>query len=638
MRNHSTESENNVLPFKEFSSSLSRYSDNNQLQARQYKGIIESQLGESIYQREFPSQGDQALIPLNITNANIPRRNQKTDVRIGDKNVNVYETFWHYKQPGATLFTDWESAGVQALKEDFAVRELPLHRHGPSDPTLILSNTNNVRNNFQNYGKEYLTTTNLLNTMAFDNGVSYDFNTSPYRTGTKYELFENLHGSFGNKENGDLVSRQIEQLRVDAPINYANVNMSEWQYINVAFIRPNDKLTVFHERLKYGKFDLDSMKLTGLSCLNTSFGMTPEGFDMPVDVLNDDSNFPPVENTEYYGNNPYTSFMRNGERTKSGQIFEGNGTNMYCSANTNFVTMPKNHVPSLKGLDTSFQANPGMNSITLGNVLSPRLINFIQKELYDLNKILVIMHIYKQEIIRLSPKNPGIYYKSWNDNQKSSLMKNIESNYPELFTPKRQHYDLKFDNYYRHDAKRQYEFLFNVQRNLALIHKDAPAVETFITHLSIFKFGGHPPTRFMGKVVGSVISKEIARLNNGKDVEIHADGVFLMLPTMLSDDLFIVRQEIPSNPPNSFVYPEKSDRKTGRGGNNCITSQNFVENATNCAFRDEANKWQQKPHPGMTDPNFIPNTFTDPNNLNDFIFNLDNPYAGPNVYNSPATF
>ena len=57
---HSTESENNVLPFKEFSSSLSRYSDNNQLQARQYKGIIESQLGESIYQREFPSQGDEA--------------------------------------------------------------------------------------------------------------------------------------------------------------------------------------------------------------------------------------------------------------------------------------------------------------------------------------------------------------------------------------------------------------------------------------------------------------------------------------------------------------------------------------------------------------------------------------------------
>ena len=162
----STETE--FLPFKEYKSTLSRYSDNNQLQANEYKSILESELGQAFYQREFDTIEKAALGPLN---SNLPRLKDTFDIKVKDKNVNVFKEFWQYKQPGATIFTDWNSAGVAAIKEDMSVRDLPLFGH-IQDPTLVLSNTNNVRNNFQNYGKEYLTTTNMLNAEAFSNGVS----------------------------------------------------------------------------------------------------------------------------------------------------------------------------------------------------------------------------------------------------------------------------------------------------------------------------------------------------------------------------------------------------------------------------------------------------------------------------------
>ena len=67
---------------------------------------------------------------------------------------------------------------------------------------------------------------------------------------------------------------------------------------------------------------------------------------------------------------------------------------MYCSANTNYVTMPRNHLYG--DLDTSFQVMPGNNSLTLGTVMSPKLKEFIQNELFNFNRSIVLMQIYEQ--------------------------------------------------------------------------------------------------------------------------------------------------------------------------------------------------------------------------------------------------
>ena len=85
-----------------------------------------------------------------------------------------------------------------------------------------------------------------------------------------------------------------------------------------------------------------------------------------------------------------------------------------------------------------------------------------------------------------------------------------------------------------------------------------------------------------------------------------------ILPNMLSNDLFKLGLE--------------------KGGNNCLTGVSFAENATNCSYRDKAEKWQQKPK-----PNFIPNMFNDPKNNNNDIYNLRNPYS-QNFYTLTATF
>jgi hypothetical protein len=136
----------------------------------QYKAILKSELGQASYDKNFSSLDQASLGPLN---SNLPKYNKKYNVNVDGNNISVFKEFWHYKQPGGTIFTDWNSAGLSALKEDMSVRDLPLYGH-INNPTLVLSNTNNVRNNFQNYGKEYLTTTNMLNSEAFLNGVSYE--------------------------------------------------------------------------------------------------------------------------------------------------------------------------------------------------------------------------------------------------------------------------------------------------------------------------------------------------------------------------------------------------------------------------------------------------------------------------------
>ena len=487
-----------ILPFKEYPSTMKRYSDNNQLEASQYKQILESELGQAFYQRKFNTMNQAALGPLN---ANLPRYNKKDTINVNGNNIDVFKEFWQYKQPGATIFTDWDSAGVSAIKEDMAVRDLPLYGQ-IHDPTLVLSNTNNIRNNLLNYGKEYLTTTNMLNAEAFLNGVYYESGgTSPYRSGTKCELEQIEHGNFKNKEDGDIYSRQIKQLRVDLPINYANNNISSWNYINPICIVPNNnkdvngnsKIKIFHEQLKFGTFDLDSMRLIGESCLSKNFGIIPEGFNKPVDVFNDTYNYPPLENINYYTPGP-NYFMKNGKIDQYGNHYHGTGENLYCSENTNFVAMPKNHAPRLKGLDTSFNVFPGNNSLTLGSVMSPKLKNFINNELFLFNRSLIIMQIYNQEIKkvdwnRFARENPGTPLSKF---PRTNLMLKIEHNYKNLFSnnPSGQMY-INFNKYMNLSEENKYTWIYNMQRNFAGINIGHPELETFINHLSIFKLGGN---------------------------------------------------------------------------------------------------------------------------------------------------
>ena len=630
--------ETEFLPFKEYKNTLSRYSDNNQLQANQYKSILESELGQAFYEREFDSMEKAAQGPMN---ANLPRSKDTYNIKVKDENVNVFKEFWQYKQPGSTIFTDWNSAGVAAIKEDMSVRDLALHRH-IKDPALVLSNTNNVRNNFQNYGKEYLTTTNMLNAEAFSNGVSYDNGTSPYRSGTKYDLERIEHGNFRNKEDGDLYTKQIKTLRVDLPINYANNKISSWNYINPAFFIPNNsnKIKVFHEQLKFGIFDLDSMKLIGTSCLTENFNMIPQGFNKPKDVYNDRNNYPPLENVDYFtpGEN---YFKKDGQIQQDGSVFHGSGSNLYCSANTNYVTMPKNNAPKLHGLDTSFQVFSGSNSLTLGAIMSPKLKDFIQNDLFEFNEALVVMQIYSQEIKKMNwqqfaREHPGT---PLNKFPRSNMMSKIEKHYPHLFMKHPiNEMNINFNYFMGLSESNKYIWIFNMQRNFAAFNQGHHELETFINQLSIFKFGGHninyPEER--GRV-------RLRKLSD-KDISIEETGCFTLLPTMLSEDLFTVREELPTeytgsvNDINKRMNNSPITHHSGYG-NDCITpGANYATNATNCAFRDKANMWQQKPDAGYDNPNFVPNMFNDPNNYNNDIFNLSNPYASANPYGAPRNF
>jgi hypothetical protein len=575
------------VPFNEYNSTINRYSDGNIKREKEYKGIIESETGQAIYERQNPSFGAHADLDLY---ANVPVKNiLKKEVKIEDQNVPIYKEFWQYKQPAGTIFTDWTSAGISHIREDISVRNLELFGK-IKDPSLVLSNTNNVRNNFQRYGKEYLTTTNMLNAEAFSNGVSYSNDgKGPYRNSTKDVLNQMIHGSFENSEYGDTVTRNENVLRVDLPGNYANSTVSSWQKTLAAFITPNIYLKEHdRERQKFGTFSLDAMKLTGKSCLTKDFGVIPKNYNHAADVYNDLGNFPPVTNPKYYD-----------PKSKDFLNQEGDGIGLYCSANTNYVTMPIN--PLHKNLDTSFQVAAGNNSITLGAIMSPKLKEFINSDLHTYNRDFIFMNLYENQLVQQFHDHPGTNIKTV---PKTRLMKHIENLAPSLFT------NGTFTYYSSLSEKQKYTYVFNIQRNLITLQQGNPELENFINNLSIVKIGGHSRNP---NIFGQVLCSELSE----SPIKILGKGSFLLLPTMLSDDLFTV----PS-------------------GGNCITpGSNYAENATNCAFRGHANMWQQKPEPGLADPTFVPNMFDDTENPNNFLYNLSNPYGvGNNFYNAPLTF
>ena len=592
------------LPFREYPSTLSKYSNSDQLQAHQYKTILQSKLEN----HDVTKKGINSNITIN---------------KRGDNKSNNY--FWHYNQPSGTMFTDWTSAGVSNLNTDISISNMPLYGK-IKDLALVLSNINNVRNNLQRYGKEYLTTTNLLNSIAFENGVSYASGSiSPVRHNSPtHNGLDNIeHSNYIDSKNGDLYSHQIKQLDVDLPYTFANNTRTTWVYINPAYIIPNKKFEVLHLQLKYGTFDLDSIKTTGESCLTSNFNITPQGFNSPQDVLNDGCNYPPVSNPDYYNK---------GQEYK---IKEGSGSNMYCSANTNYITMPKNHV--YNNLDTSFQIMPGNNSITLGTIMTANLKNFIQNDLFEFNKQIIIMQVYFQYFNMIGNED---------------ILTKLTRRYPEIFTKLKLKDDITKNNismyqYYMNLSETdKYKFLFNYQKNKATENEINKEVKIFIENLSIFKLSGNDNNTLYK---GSVLIKELNKLLNlpiNNSIPIDNPGCFLLLPTMLSEDLFSVRENIPENFSGTideinktFIkdYPNYTpivnNSPNPNKPNECITSSNYKLNATNCAFRDNSEKWIQKEH-----PNFVPHMFNDPNNLNNDIYNLNNPFGGVNPYFSPTGF
>ena len=332
---------NQSMPFKEYSSTLQNYTNPMQLQASQYQDIIKSEMSIACYDKNFTTLEEAAQEGSCPLNANIPVTNTSRTIKIGvgdeAKNINVYEQFYQYKQPGGTIFTDWDSAGVRAVKEDMAVRDLPLvdmprDKNGKkvSTPSLTLSNQNYVRNNMQNYGKLFLDTSNALNAQSFNSGVN-DMSTNSYHgykgNGPYFEHTPN------EDHNGDTLSYQPNQLRVDLPPS--NVSVGSWQTLNPAYINPQT-----------GKVNLELLKMTGQSCYTKDFGFKSDVY---------------VHNYE--------------------PLPEG----LYCSKNTNFVTMPLN--TKFKELDTSFSVSPiGNSSHELGTTMSTNLKNYISTTLYEFNK------------------------------------------------------------------------------------------------------------------------------------------------------------------------------------------------------------------------------------------------------------
>ena len=547
-----------VLPFKQYNTFLSNYSKPNQIQADNYKNIIESETSQAYFNREYPSLEAASNGRLN---PNVPVYRDSQVIFVEDKPVNVYKQFWQYKQNGGSIFTDYKSAGVSNNYEDISIRNLPLKSMGLDKPTpqLVLSNTNNVRNNMQNYGKQYLLTQNMLNSEAFQNGVYYQMqSTSPYRPGDINEAQQIEHSQFANKLNGDQFSRQKNILRVDLPSNYAQTSLTSWQTINPICIKPNDNTKLdWITRMRFGLLNLDALLFIGNSCLNKDFNIIPPGFEKPVDVFADDMNYPPITNSDYFTPGPLY-FKK-----------EGMSNGLFCSSNSNYIAVPINH--KYPDLDTSINFNPGNNSISLGMIMQPALKDFINKELYNFNKMQILRGLKEQ-------------YK--NEPEK---LKNLMKTFPEIKND-------KVVNYNQFNEEEKYIYLYNEQRSFHDRWHMNPQLAGFIINLNIVKFGGtHSNYDLKAKANINMTSYEIGEL-----------GVFLLLPSMLSEDLFDI----------------KSDTFGDCGGD---TLRNRSQS---CCFQGPAN--EQSPN-----DTFYPalDASYDPS-----MSNLRNAGCGTNPYNAPNTF
>ena len=549
------------IPYKEYKNYIGLYSPENQDQAIQYKEIIESNILEKSYD-EYSNLEDASMGKLNT---NIPVYKNKISINVDNKQVDTFKHFWNFKQHAGTVFTDYRSAGVSANYEDASIRDLPLKSLGlnKSTPELTMSNTNNIRNNLQNYGKSFLTTTNLLNNEAFYNGVSYQSSSSsPYRESIQ-NLYQIQHSNFNHKINGDKYSRNFNQMRVDLPSNFAQTLMTSWQYINPICVEPNlnqnlDWLT----RLQFGTLNLDALLYIGKSCLTSDFNVIPPGYNTPVDVFEDHFYNPPITNSEYFvkGKNYYKK--------------EGKSGGLYCSKNTNFVAMPINH--KFPNLDTSINVKPGNNSIALGMIMDENIKKFINKELFNFNK---------KQLLK------GLLFDNSNNQMKINNLKNM---YPEINT-----IDMTY-NTFKEETK--YKYLYDQQKLMHDLAIESIELKHFVNSLNIIKIGGTSTNNAIGHIILDQIKYPMS-----------STGVYLLLPSMMSEDLFNLKENSEGS---------------------CTGSTPELKRQS-CCFQGPSGEWNN-------DASVVPE-WSGTENLNkgnNFFteLNIINPGCGINPYNSPNTF
>lgn len=498
-------SKTQFMPFEEFHSISSPSSLNDKLQEKQYKKIIESEKPHGIFNRKYDSLEQAAL---HLLNPNIPLfKTSNGDIKVGNETVKVNKQFYEYKQPGGIIFTNWQSASLNNIEEDMSISHMPYE--GIYDRNLVLSNTNNVRNTFQNFGNNFLKNVNMLNNIAFENGYGSKSNsTSSIRTSRNIQNFDITHGNFANSETGDLVSKQYKQLHSHLPPQYSNVDYTSWQYINPSFIVLNDNplLELFQDKIQFGIFDLESIKSVGKPCLTSHFNIIPNNSNTPVDVY-DDLNYDPVESS------------------------------LYCSANTNYVTMPKNHL--YKKLDTSFQISPGNESDIMGITMSPNLKDFINNELYLCNRDLIFMQMCK-ELHKHNTMNHGDEIE--NKHPYSIYSNYIQNTAPYLFNNgiKNRRNMMNYNEFSTLNDDQVYKYIFKIQKQLSNRNVLSNDVEIFIDHLNIYKLGGQHSSGIKAKV-------KINMGNSENHINVEGNGFFILVPTMLSEDVFGVRNNQPQN-------------------------------------------------------------------------------------------
>lgn len=438
--------QNTLYPFFDESVEKLNYSDADKEQANHYKDII-----KSVY-----VQGNE--------NTQVPLYKDGTE-------------FLNFRQHAGSLFTSWESAGISAIKEDLAVKDLPLYNQ-IQDPTLILSNNNYVRNNLINHSNKYLKTTRMLNNLAFQNGISYDSGSStPFRGGQMNEL--NYAPNISNCD-GDKVTRHFSENRINLPVNYKSVNMSSWELINPAYIIPSVNISNFTDSLRYGTLNLDSIKLTGKYCKNSPNKMNYFIKDIPNSIISE-SELP---------------------------------ENMYCSYNNNYIILPKNYFGSLKGSDSSIITSYDDGSRKSNISMSQSLKRFIQTDLYYLNRDLISMHLYA--------------------NSNDVIKQIIQMKHPNLFLKRGINRLSIFEEYNNLPCSGKYNWIYNKQQELASSYQTSLDAEQFIKKLNIFKFGGineNQPEN-IGKVKLSEFFEDV--------VFIFGEGCFVLLPSMLTDHIFNV--------------------------------------------------------------------------------------------------
>lgn len=594
---------NNTLKYKTYPVSKEDYSNDMQRSLNNCEDIFQS--NEVMHRYENKDKLTDKEVK-HILNPNVPIKNKTIGkVTIDSKDIDVFEQFYNYKAPAGQLFTNFKSAGENSILEDMSIRDLPPRdgtNHG-SDPNLVLSNTNLIRSNLQNYGKEYLLKTNMLNAEAFNNGFAYQStSTSPYRLVNPKELLGTEHSNFKNKEHGDMFNLNKYQLRFDLPTNYINNAVTSWQYVNAGFVLPNKEITsidksmfkdkkemdylfkhfdikdmLFHLQLKYGTLNLDAIHYAGNSCLTKDFAMTPKNMSKPVDVIENDYNYPPVNNPHYYDEKSPMFMKKEGQlhQSKNGKMIPNVGEGLYCSINNNYVMMPKNYSEIYKNTDSSFGIMPGSNSVTMGVVLSKYLRKFIQEEIFELNKMQIVAQLIMQE--KTSEKR----------NMMKSKMMNM---YRDLNNEKFR----SFMNVMKNE-RQKYIHLFDMQRALADKYKIHHEVANFINSLVIFKLGDD--SLLNNNIPAKVILDDY-------EYDILGNGVFLLLPSLPNQDLMNLKKNTSEE---------------------CTTG--------NCCFRGEAESWLPK-----NDRNFVPKMYNNSDNLNNDISNLTNPNCGVNPYNAPRNF